>query len=51
MTAVGRLACIYPRLTVDADGPFLADVQAGIQKEVEVIGELQEIASKHPYYK
>ncbi|KAK1719348.1 hypothetical protein CaCOL14_005962 [Colletotrichum acutatum] len=32
-------------------GPFLADVQAGIQKEIEVIGELQEIASKHPYYK
>ncbi|GJC98659.1 translin [Colletotrichum higginsianum] len=26
-------------------------VQAGIQKEIEVIGELEEIASKHPYYK
>ncbi|GKT44963.1 translin-associated protein X [Colletotrichum spaethianum] len=26
-------------------------VQTGIQKEIEVIGELQEIASKHPYYK
>uniref|UniRef100_L2FW67 Recombination hotspot-binding protein n=1 Tax=Colletotrichum fructicola (strain Nara gc5) TaxID=1213859 RepID=L2FW67_COLFN len=32
-------------------GPLLTDVQTGIQKEVEVIGELQEIASKYPYYK
>ncbi|KAK1999237.1 translin [Colletotrichum falcatum] len=32
-------------------GPLLSDVQAGIQKEIEVIGELEEIASKHPYYK
>ncbi|KAF6839384.1 translin family protein [Colletotrichum plurivorum] len=30
---------------------LLADVEAGIRKEVEVIAELQEIASKHPYYK
>ncbi|WQF88400.1 Putative Translin family [Colletotrichum destructivum] len=30
---------------------LLSDVQAGIQKEIEVIGELEEIASKHPYYK
>ncbi|TEA15008.1 Translin-1 [Colletotrichum sidae] len=30
-------------------GPLLADVQAGIQKEIQVIGELEEIASKHPY--
>ncbi|GJC79667.1 translin-1 [Colletotrichum liriopes] len=32
-------------------GPLLSDVQAGIQKEIEVVAELQEIASKHPYYK
>ncbi|GKT60151.1 recombination hotspot-binding protein [Colletotrichum tofieldiae] len=31
--------------------PLLSDVQAGIQKEIEVVAELQEIASKHPYYK